>query len=419
MTTSIEENLSYPPLPSSPLSGGAVGLSTRRRPSGSFHSDDPCIPDVARMSSSRRRALEDFLIVCGLAAVQATNAIYIVLLTPILSLGVKPSFLIISGSLATSVFILPFAIAYEQKRWPSRLTSTLVAQFLLIALGGVTTFQALMMLGIKKTSPAIASAMPNLAPGIIFITAASLGFEKVDMKCLYSRAKILGTLICLSGAMVMGFLQSPSAPSVHASERPPPPLDKGLYENKYDKDSHENRYGDWIIGFMCLLAAVFVVSCTTILQAATMVHFPAPFTLCVITSLIGAIITAIVQIITEGKLEMGPSTISFTSVMAIVLLGAIVGSICISFQTWAVKKKGPVMVSMFSPISTVCSAILSAIILGQVIKLESLVGMLAMFFGLYMVLWAKNKEGLILSAMASETSTMRSSVGDLERTLLS
>ncbi|XP_073111204.1 WAT1-related protein At5g47470 [Elaeis guineensis] len=417
MRTSIEENLSYPPLPLSPLAGGAIGLSTRWRPSGSLYGDEPFIPDIARMSNSRREALGDLLIICGLAAVQATNATYVVLLTPILSLGVKPSFLITFGSLATSLFILPFAIAYEQKKWPSRLTSTLVAQVVLIALGGVTAFQALMMLGIKKTSPAVASAMPNLAPGIIFIIAASLGFEKVDMKCLYSRAKILGTLICLCGAMVMGFLQSPSTPPVRTSERSSP-SDIGLYENEHAKDSHENYHGDWIIGFMCLLAAVLVVSCTTILQAATMVHFPAPFTLCVVTSLIGAIITAIVQIITEGKLEMGPSTISFTSVMAIVLQGAIVGSICISFQTWAVKKKGPVMVSMFSPVSTVCSAILSAIILGQVIKLGSLAGMMAIFFGLYMVLWAKNKEGLTFSNMAHETSSMRS-VDDIERTLLS
>jgi hypothetical protein len=35
-----------------------------------------------------------------------------------------------------------------------------------------TAFQELMLLGNKKTTPAIASAMPNLIPGIIFVVAA-------------------------------------------------------------------------------------------------------------------------------------------------------------------------------------------------------------------------------------------------------
>jgi hypothetical protein len=32
-----------------------------------------------------------------------------------------------------------------------------------------------MMLGVARTSPAIASAMPNLCPGFIFVIAACLG----------------------------------------------------------------------------------------------------------------------------------------------------------------------------------------------------------------------------------------------------
>lgn len=35
----------------------------------------------------------------------------------------------------------------------------------------VTLFQSLLLEGIKLTSPAMATAMPNLAPGLIFIIA--------------------------------------------------------------------------------------------------------------------------------------------------------------------------------------------------------------------------------------------------------
>lgn len=44
-------------------------------------------------------------------------------------------------------------------------------------------------------------------------------------------------------------------------------------------------------------------------------------------------------------------------------------AMCVSFQTWAVKKKGPVLVSMFSPIQTVCSIIFSTVFLDQIIKI--------------------------------------------------
>lgn len=39
-----------------------------------------------------------------------------------------------------------------------------------------------------------------------------------------------------------------------------------------------------------------------------------------------------------------------------------------SFNGWAMKKRGPVLVSMFSPIGTVCSVVLSLVTLGESIS---------------------------------------------------
>lgn len=46
----------------------------------------------------------------------------------------------------------------------------------LVLLIRVTLFQALMLVGIKKASPDVASAMPNLTPGLIFIISACLRY---------------------------------------------------------------------------------------------------------------------------------------------------------------------------------------------------------------------------------------------------
>ena len=41
----------------------------------------------------------------------------------------------------------------------------------------VSIYQVFMMLGVERTSPAIASAMPNLGPGFIFVIAACLRYK--------------------------------------------------------------------------------------------------------------------------------------------------------------------------------------------------------------------------------------------------
>lgn len=42
---------------------------------------------------------------------------------------------------------------------------------------------------------------------------------------------------------------------------------------------------------------------------------------------------------------------------------------CLSFNGWAMKKRGPVLVSVFSPIGTVITVVLSYITLGDTISL--------------------------------------------------
>lgn len=69
--------------------------------------------------------------------------------------------------------------------------------------------------------------------------------EKFDKGCKYTRAKILGTLVCLVGAMAMSFLQSPVSSSPQLTT---------------------TSYYDWILGCFYLFLAVVVLSIYTVLQ---------------------------------------------------------------------------------------------------------------------------------------------------------
>ncbi|XP_052158215.1 WAT1-related protein At5g47470-like [Oryza glaberrima] len=333
--------------------------------------------------------VEEGVIVGGLLVVQCILAGYVVFVDHVLSLGANPLSLIVLGAVASSLFFLPFAVVLERKKWPSKISRTLMAQFVFIALGGTTVFQELMLLGIKKTTPAIASAMPNLSPGLIFIIAACFRLEKFDKGCKYTRAKILGTLVCLVGAMAMSFLQSPVSSSPQLTT---------------------TSYYDWILGCFYLFLAVVVLSIYTVLQAATLVSFPAPLTMCSVTSMMGAVFTAILQFIVDGKIDMGSPRIDVTIISTIVLMGGGVVGGCVVFQTWCIGKRGPLLVSIFGPVQTVCSALLSALLFSQLLCLGSLAGMVLMFCGLYIVLWAKSKEGHGIIHLEG---------GDVEKALLS
>ncbi|KXG36234.1 WAT1-related protein At5g47470 [Sorghum bicolor] len=343
---------------------------------------------------------EDAAISLGLVGVQLASAAYMVVLTPVLELGLDPLFLIAFGSLCTGILTVPFAVKLESKKWPSELTSRLFFRFVVLALGGVTGFQALMLQGMKMTSPAIASAMPNLAPGFIFVISGCLGFERVDLKCRYTRAKILGTVVCLGGAVAMSFLQSPDARSGHVLPRSP------------------DHAASWVVGCVCLLAAVLVLSGTIVMQAATMLRFQAPFTLCSVTSLIGAALTAAFRVATSGRLSPGTLQISLQIVLSLVFLGGVVSSACIMFQTWALEKKGPVMVSMFNPMQTVGTVIFSVLFLGSAMQLGSILGMVFLFSGLHIVLWAKNKECQVLADAAGRMEKSKTAHNDMEKQLL-
>ncbi|KAJ4955193.1 hypothetical protein NE237_011976 [Protea cynaroides] len=338
--------------------------------------------------------LEEFAVIVGLIIVQAVYAIYGVFMSHLLSLGISSLFLIVYGSFVSCILLLPFSISFERENWPKKFTLKIIVQLLLIAFGGVG-FQLLILMGLKRTSPAVASAMPNLAPGFIFIIAWLLGLEKVKFNCIYSKAKIVGTLGCITGALAMTFFHGPETSQALVL---PASIDK-----------------EKIIGCICLIGAVFVLSCTSVLQAKAMVDFPAPITMCAATALIGGILTAIVQFIQEHRLEFGWPLVDARVLIVAALLGGTVGGACTSFISWAMKKRGPVFASMFSPIGTVFSVIISWFTIGDSITIGSLAGMLLMFSGLYFVLWAKKNEDQI--SMDKNNGTTKAS--DPEKPLLS
>nr|CAB3466693.1 unnamed protein product [Digitaria exilis]CAB3469186.1 unnamed protein product [Digitaria exilis] len=263
--------------------------------------------------------VEDVAIVGGLLLVQCVLAGYVVFVDHLLGLGAQPLAVIVVAAVSSAAFFLPFAVALER----------------------TTAFQELMLLGMKKTTPAVASAMPNLSPGLIFIVAACIGLERFELACKYTQAKLAGTLVCLVGAMAMSFLHSSSSSSPAPSPR-----------EKEAAAASGDYYYDWILGCSYLVVAAVVFSLVTVLQAVTLARFPAPLTMCSITSAMGAAFTAILQVILQGSLDMASPKIDAKLIAGIVILGGVVVGWCLVFQSWCLGKKGPMLVSVFGPVAT-------------------------------------------------------------------
>ncbi|GFP81763.1 wat1-related protein at5g47470 [Phtheirospermum japonicum] len=329
--------------------------------------------------SKKRDVIEDVGVIVGLVAVQFLYAGNSILLSYILKFGVHPSSLIIFSSFATFLILSPFSILFERRLWPIRFSRKLLLQVLLISFGGVTVFQSLFMKGVSLTSPEMATAMPNLAPGLIFCIAWALRLEKVKLGCIYSRAKIAGTLLCVLGAVAMSVMKSVVQQNTAK--------DQSEVSLVFDRQT--------IVGCIYLIAAVFDLSFQVILQAITLRDFPAPISLCAVTSLIGGLMTAVAQMFEDDRQRQQPEYWPLLTIQEMVVYAILTGSVsgmCVSLNAWAMKKRGPVIVAIFNPLGTVISAIFSVITLGESIGAGSLGGMCLMFTGLYLVLWAKRKE---------------------------
>lgn len=98
----------------------------------------------------------------------------------------------------------------------------------------------------------------NNAPFYYLSEILVLGrLEKVNLSNKYSKVKILGTLLCVLGALTMSIMQSISDPETvkNATVELTPPLPSGL---AFDIQK--------ILGCLYLVVAVFILSSNVVLQ---------------------------------------------------------------------------------------------------------------------------------------------------------
>ncbi|KAM7467613.1 hypothetical protein LguiB_015175 [Lonicera macranthoides] len=92
----------------------------------------------------------------------------------------------------------------------------------------------------------------------------------------------------------------------------------------------------------------------------------------------------------RGTLFLVASILSYAT--RFIMQGALVTIVTSCLVLWAVEKRGPTYPSMFNPLSLILVAVAEALFLHQDITVGSLLGMSFVIVGLYLFLWAKDKE---------------------------
>jgi len=145
----------------------------------------------------------------GMVLVQLFYALVDVALKTASGLGMRPIvFVAYRQGIAAATLLLASLAARGCTLRPMAVGARAFALIFAASLA-TATGQYFYLQGLLLASPSMARATTNLAPGITFAIAAVIGLEKVDIRSLRSIAKIVGTAICLAGAVFMAFFKGP------------------------------------------------------------------------------------------------------------------------------------------------------------------------------------------------------------------
>ncbi|KAH7532546.1 WAT1-related protein At5g40240 [Ziziphus jujuba] len=287
-------------------------------------------------------------------------------------------FMVYSYAIATLV-LLPLPLIFGRRTDLPLFKLSLLYKFFLLGLIWFLS-QLCGYSGIGYSSPTLASALSNLVPAFTFILAVIFRMEKLSIRRSSTQAKIMGTIISISGALVVLLY---NGPVVFSTFSPSP---------SFQLESHSRTSEtNWVIGGLLLTAEYILLSVWYIVQSQVMKEYPEELIVVLWCNFWATIISAPVCFIAERNMNawiLKP----VIAIIATVLVG-IFGSSFISFvHTWGLHLKGPVYISSFRPLSIAIAAVMGVIFLGDALYLGSIVGAMIISIGFYGVIWGKAKE---------------------------
>lgn len=285
-------------------------------------------------------------------------------------------------AIATAV-IAPFAFLFERKGQP-RITFPVFMQLFILGLLGPVIDQNFYYAGLKFTSPTFSCAMSNMLPAMTFVMALLFRMEKIDLKKVRCQAKIAGTMVTVSGAMMMTLYKGPIVEMVWTKHVHP--------HNSTASTSGQISDKDWFKGSILLIIATFAWASLFVLQTRALKTYKNhQLSLTTLVCFIGTLQAIAVTFVMEHKASVWRIGWDM-NLLAAAYAGIVTSSISYYVQGLVIKKRGPVFATAFSPLMMIIVAIMGCFILSEKIFLGGVIGAVLIVIGLYSVLWGKHKE---------------------------
>ncbi|CAA0394080.1 unnamed protein product [Arabidopsis thaliana] len=305
---------------------------------------------------------------------------YIVIMAT-LNQGQNRYVVIVYRNLVAALVLAPFALIFERKVRPKMTLSVL---WKIMALGFLEPVldQGFGYLGMNMTSATYTSAIMNILPSVTFIIAWILRMEKVNIAEVRSKAKIIGTLVGLGGALVMTLYKGPLIPLPWSN----PNMDQ---QNGHTNSSQDHN--NWVVGTLLILLGCVAWSGFYVLQSITIKTYPADLSLSALICLAGAVQSFAVALVVERH-PSGWAVGWDARLFAPLYTGIVSSGITYYVQGMVMKTRGPVFVTAFNPLCMILVALLASFILHEQIHFGCVIGGAVIAAGLYMVVWGKGKD---------------------------
>ncbi|KAL0395546.1 UNVERIFIED_CONTAM: WAT1-related protein [Sesamum calycinum] len=300
----------------------------------------------------------------AVVAIQLIYAGYFLLTKVAFDVGMNTFVFVFYRQAAASLFLAPIAIFFEWKTAP-RLSFSIFIKIFMLSLFGITMSLDIVGIGLKYTSASLGAAATNTLPVITFFLAVVFRMEKVNIRTSAGMMKVGGVTACIGGAATIALYRGPYLKLL---------LHHHLINTTHLHAAHPPSANTWIKGVALILLSNLTWAFWLVLQC--------------FMSTVQSFVVAVVFARDPAQWKLGWSI----SLLSVAYCGIVVTGVAFYLQALVVEKKGPVFLSMTTPLILLFTIIISAFILGEIISLGSVLGALLLVGGLYFVLWGKTRE---------------------------
>ncbi|XP_057795506.1 WAT1-related protein At1g43650-like [Salvia miltiorrhiza] len=321
--------------------------------------------------------LEQYKACLGMIMVQLAYAGMAMFSKAAIDRGMSPYIFVVYRQAFATITLAPFAFFLDRKNHDDHpLSYTLILKIFLSSLFGITLSSNLYSYAINYVSATFASVGINTIPALTFLIAVIFRIEACSIRNSGGIAKLVGSVLSLSGAMVFAFVKGPVVRLMKCSNS--------------TNSNNSNDY-KWIQGCMLMLAANFIWASWFVMQAPLVKQYPAKFRLIMLQCFFSCTQSSIWAMSMERDISSWRIKWDL-NLFSVAYCGVVVTGISFWLQLWAVEKKGPFYAAAFTPLILIFTALFSLFLWNEMLYVGSFCGGILLIAGLYCVIWGKNKE---------------------------